>query len=270
MMFADLPLARRLERAAMAIEAGYATAHAGLNAGGDFEVLRVADGLAIFAGIGSPMSQATGLGLESAVSEADLDALEACYFRRNAAARIVVCPLVDEAFVSLLNRRGYRPSEFENSMIRELGGDEEPAKVDPRIEVRLASSGEANLYADVVGPSFTGDGVLPPELREMMHALFLVPEALAFLACFDGEPAGGGALLPHGGVGMLAGAATRPEFRNRGIQTALFHARLRAATDQGCDLAVMGARPGSGSQRNAERKGFRVAYTKVVVTRDPV
>ena len=35
------------------------------------------------------------------------------------------------------------------------------------------------------------------------------------------------------------------------------------AASHGCDLALMGAQPGSGSQRNAERHGFRIAYTRV-------
>ena len=71
MLSADLPLARRLERAAMSIEAEYARCHAGLRTASDLEVLRVADGLAVFAGVGSPMSQATGLGLEATVSDAE-------------------------------------------------------------------------------------------------------------------------------------------------------------------------------------------------------
>jgi hypothetical protein len=62
---------------------------------------------------------------------------------------------------------------------------------------------------------------------------------------------------------VLAGASTVPEARRRGAQLALLHARLRYALDHGCDLAVMGAQPGSGSQRNAERQGFRVAYTRI-------
>ena len=36
-----------------------------------------------------------------------------------------------------------------------------------------------------------------------------------------------------------------------------------AAAAQGCDIALMGALPGSGSQRNAERHGFRIAYTRI-------
>ncbi len=37
---------------------------------------------------------------------------------------------------------------------------------------------------------------------------------------------------------------------------------------QGCEYAVVSTQPGSGSQRNMERRGFRVAYTKVVMTRE--
>jgi hypothetical protein len=50
--------------------------------------------------------------------------------------------------------------------------------------------------------------------------------------------------------------------RRRGLQAALLHERLRYAFDHGCDLAMMVAEAGSESQRNAERRGFRIAYTR--------
>jgi hypothetical protein len=37
---------------------------------------------------------------------------------------------------------------------------------------------------------------------------------------------------------------------------------MRYAFEHGCDLAMMAAEAGSNSQRNAERKGFRIAYTR--------
>ena len=54
-----------------------------------------------------------------------------------------------------------------------------------------------------------------------------------------------------------------PEWRNRGAQRALLEHRLGRAAEAGCDLAMMGAAPGSASQRNAERQGFRIAYTRI-------
>ena len=63
----------------------------------------------------------------------------------------------------------------------------------------------------------------------------------------------------HDKVALFGGAATVPELRRRGLQTALLQARMLYAFDHGCDLAMMVAVPGSDSQRNAERRGFRVA-----------
>jgi len=65
------------------------------------------------------------------------------------------------------------------------------------------------------------------------------------------------------GCVLYAGASTVPEGRKQGAQLALLERRLDFAIDQGCDLAMMCAQPGSSSQRNAERRGFRIAYTRV-------
>ena len=83
-----------------------------------------------------------------------------------------------------------------------------------------------------------------------------------FLAEVDGKPGAAGVLSIHDNVALFGGAATVPELRRRGLQTALLHERMRYAFEHGCDLAMMVAVPGSDSQRNAERKGFRIAYTR--------
>jgi len=88
-------------------------------------------------------------------------------------------------------------------------------------------------------------------------------ESLSFLAELDGEPGAAGALCIHDGVALFGGAATIPEMRRRGLRAALLQARMRYAFDHGCDLAMMVAEAGSASQRNAERKGFRIAYTRM-------
>jgi GNAT superfamily N-acetyltransferase len=86
--------------------------------------------------------------------------------------------------------------------------------------------------------------------------------ASAFLVELDGQPVGAGGLNIREGVALLAGASTVAAARRRGAQRALLEARLRFAAEQGCDLMMICAQPGSASQRNAERQGFRVAYTR--------
>ena len=63
-------------------------------------------------------------------------------------------------------------------------------------------------------------------------------------------------------VAILAGASTIPEGRRQGAQLALLDARLNYAAEHGCKIAIMGASPGSQSQRNAEKNGFHIAYTR--------
>jgi len=86
---------------------------------------------------------------------------------------------------------------------------------------------------------------------------------LSFVAEIEGQAIAAGSMLIYEGVALLAGASTIPEGRRQGAQLALLESRLNYAVEAGCDLAMMCAAPGSSSQRNAERQGFRIAYTRV-------
>lgn len=99
-------------------------------------------------------------------------------------------------------------------------------------------------------------------MREFATLNFSRDDSLCFAAEFDGQLAATGGVMVCGDVGVLAGASTIPEFRRRGAQNALLTARLKAVRERGCDIAMMAAEPGSASQRNAERNGFRIAYTR--------
>jgi len=82
------------------------------------------------------------------------------------------------------------------------------------------------------------------------------------LAELNGQPIAAGALTIAGDIALLAGASTVPSARRQGAQNALLEERLRYAAAQGCTDATMATLPGSGSQRNSERNGFRIAYTR--------
>jgi hypothetical protein len=71
-----------------------------------------------------------------------------------------------------------------------------------------------------------------------------------------------GSMAVRDGIALLAGASTPPPHRGRGAQNFLLAERLRLASERGCKVAMMVTLPGSTSQRNAERNGFAVAYTR--------
>lgn len=268
-MLADFELAQRLEEAESVASEVFAR-RLGVrrpDLGVATEV--IAGGRAVFAGPGSPLSEAKAMGLHGPVTADEIDRLERFYFDRGEPCRVFVCPMADASLLDALGGRGYRLTGFESFLAMPLT-DQEPGHALPRgVEVRPVSPTEADLYASVVAPNFAGPTDSTEELEDLIASMFGAEESLAFLAMVDGQPAGGGGVFFHRGVALLAGAATLPPFRNRGVHHALHQARLSAARQLGCDLAAQSAHPGSTSQRNAQRRGLEVAYTRAVVVREP-
>jgi GNAT superfamily N-acetyltransferase len=67
-------------------------------------------------------------------------------------------------------------------------------------------------------------------------------------------------------LAALFADSTIAQYRRTGFHAELISARLNEALAQGCDLATASTLPGSGSQRNYERLGFEVVYTRVSLT----
>lgn len=264
----DLELARRLEEAESFAAEAFARQVARRRPGADVVIEDVAGGRAVYAGPGSPLTEVKAVGLHGPVTDDDLDRMEAIFFERKEPCRVVVCPLADPSFVEGLGRRGYRLSHFENILVLPLQPDDPETVPSPGIEIRPIGPDEGDLYAQVVAPNFSGPGESIGDAVEMIATMLGMEHATSFLARIDGEAVGGGSLLVHRGLALLAGAATLPPYRNRGVHAALHHTRLAAGRRLGCDLAAQGAAPGSTSQRNAERRGFRVAYTRALLVRD--
>lgn len=262
--FADLALSRRLERAEALSNARFVEARARLFPDSGSTWIEVAGARAMYDGASSPMTQTFGLGLFQPATAADLDAIEAFYAERAAPVFHEVSPLAGAELPALLTGRGYRPFEFSSVLYRpiDLAGLHTPASV----SVRLIEKGEEELYARISAAGWSESGLsdFVPEIgRVSAH----VEGLRLFLAELDGKPIAAGALGLCDGVAHLAGASTIPEGRQHGAQLALLDHRLRYAAAHGCDVALMAALPGSGSQRNAERNGFRIAYTRIKWTR---
>jgi GNAT superfamily N-acetyltransferase len=137
-----------------------------------------------------------------------------------------------------------------------------PAPV-PGITIEKAGREQIDLWTLTVAQGFSENAPVPQGLFEVMKVFAQTPGAECYLARVDGKAAGGGTLAIRDGVAGLFGASTLPEFRKRGVQTALLHARLARAAEAKCNLAACIALPGSSSQRNMTRRGFMTLYTRV-------
>ena len=86
------------------------------------------------------------------------------------------------------------------------------------------------------------------------------PGVQHFLVRYRGIPAGVGSLGIRENVASLGGGAVVPALRGKGCHLALVHYRVHLAHTLGCGLVLGGPRFGSGSFRNQQRAGLRVAY----------
>ena len=261
--FVDLGLARRLERTEAKGNASFVDARARLFPDSAASWIEVAGAYAMFDGSASPLTQSFGLGLFEPIASTHMAAIEEFFRQREAPVYHEVSPLADGALLTLLNERGYQPLEFTSVMFRPLGGSERsPASQNERIKARLAKTGEQELWGQTVARGWEATAELNDFLRSIGEITMRAEGYYSFFVEADGEPIATGGLIIWDGVALLAGASTVPEGRKQGAQLALLERRLDFAIDQGCDLAMMCAQPGSSSQRNAERRGFRIAYSR--------
>jgi GNAT superfamily N-acetyltransferase len=218
--------------------------------------------LALEAAPGSAMfNRALGLGLERPSTEEDVEEVVRLYRELGVEWCAAVAPQAQPAEIaSWLGTRGFVPGYAWAKFRRGL--DQLPDGAG-ELRVERVSGLEANTFAELF---IRGYGV--PE--SMLGWLAQLPDRAGWdcFVAYDGTvPAATGALYVTNGVGWLGIAATLPEHRRRGAQTALLSARIRAAAADGCEVVVtetgelLEGKPSS-SYRNILRAGFELDYVR--------
>lgn len=216
----------------------------------------IGGGFALFAGSGSPLTQALGFGHRTVADPAELEA----FFRpRTEGWEVSVTPFTHRETVAALVAAGYRYSHTE----AELGQVIERLPEEPEAEIWEVGDGDP-LWMETTGRGWTENEDSEFEIDELLRILARI-SARKFLAFVDGQPAATASLMEFGDSVVLAGAATRVPFRGRGLQSDLLTHRLRIAGAG--RFAMMGAMPGSTSYRNAQRAGFEMLYPKTILLR---
>ena len=263
MIYSDKNLSQRLERTEARSNANFVKARAELFPESGAEWIEVAGAYAMFDGVESPSTQTFGLGLFDEVTDTEMERLETFFKERKAPVFHEVSPLADVSVLNLLNERGYQPIEMSSVLYQPLGNEIDLGlEINPQIKTRIIEAGEEIVWART---SANGWSTEMEGLAEFMFGFGQIcaktEGGLPFLAEIENQPIAAGMLYIYDDVALLAGASTVPEGRRRGAQSALLDARLRYAAEKGCTIAAMAAFPGSQSQRNAEKNGFRIAYT---------
>jgi GNAT superfamily N-acetyltransferase len=258
-------LAQRLELAEATDAVDCAEAACSLEPDRGAAVKSVAGGCLTFCGPASPLTHVIGVGMSGPVAIEELEEIEEFFTSRDAPVTIDVTPYTHPSLREMLSERGYHLAEFSNVLIRTVRSDEDPPQCPSQARVRQALPAESELYAQTVVSGFLSRHDLNDEELMLGRILFGMPHAKALLAEIDGEAAGGCGISIRSGVASCFGDATLPVFRGRGVHTAMICARMAEAIRAGCDLMTAGTQPGSVSQRNYQRLGFVVAYSKITM-----
>ena len=269
MQFVDKALARRLESCEEMPQVYYARIFQKTRPEIGAAAEEICGGNMVFAGLGSPIGRATGVGLDRPLTKDDLDRIEQFYRERNAPSQVDLTPLHGPEIFEMFKERGYAIAELNNVLFRKLDPGEKFPPPPDHCTIRRSPPDEAEVTGAIVEQAFFPDGA-PEAFRGLITPLYQMENALAFVAAIDGRPVacGTGLVIPEHRVFALCGAGTLAEFRGRGLQTALLQARMAAAVAAGCEYAVVVTQGGTVSQRNAERLGLRVAYSKVTITKN--
>jgi GNAT superfamily N-acetyltransferase len=266
-LFMDLDLSRRLERTEGAVAASFSPVKQRLMPEAGATWHDFAGAYAIFDGAESPLTQTFGLGLYEPLTAELLSEIEAFFEDRGAAVMHEVSPHAGIAAIGLLAERGYRPIELSTVLVQSIAelADARGMPAAPGLTVRQIDPGDPHDRAAWIETTTTGwseDPVIATFIRATAESTSANDAMLHFVVEREGAPIATGSLGLHAGVALLAGASTIPAARGLGAQSLILSARLAEARRQGCDLAMMVTAPGATSQRNAERSGFRVAYTR--------
>jgi GNAT superfamily N-acetyltransferase len=203
-----------------------------------------------------------GLGLEQTATENQLEEIIALY--KDAGARrffVQLSPHAEPEWLpEMLRAKGFG---FFNNWAK-LYRDIHPLpNADTDLSIRQIDAGDADSFAQIIVAAFDWPQALKPLValavgrRDWKHYMAYAGDNA--VAC--------GALFVRGECATLAFAATLPEHRGQGAQSALIARRFRDAAEAGCrwmltETAEETPQRPAASFRNMRRHGFDVAYLR--------
>lgn len=273
MLFAGTELAARIEHAEARLTKAAAQTALDHQADGSGCVFELGSAVAAFTSVGSPFNKLIGVGFGDPLSEEVMADVEHLFQQHDAPVQAEVSTLADPSVLVTLSRRGYQLVGFEHVLGLRLPTTG-PMRAPAAVEVELSGSETLERWIKTVAAGFAqadAQGVpssesFPPEaIADAMRDFARAPGTHRYAAFRRGVLAGGASLRIDDRVAQLCGAATLPEHRRQGVQSALLARRLEDAASAGCDVAVVTTQPGSKSHQNVQRIGFELLYARAVL-----
>jgi GNAT superfamily N-acetyltransferase len=137
------------------------------------------------------------------------------------------------------------------------------------VSIRRLEPAEAGTWASILAVGTELDEVESAAWHAAAPHLLAMHGVHVLVAHAGDEVLATGALHVKGRLGFLRAGVVLPQARGRGLQRALIAARARLAAEVSADALATSAPPGSISERNLVRSGFRSLGIRDVYRFDP-
>jgi ribosomal protein S18 acetylase RimI-like enzyme len=218
----------------------------------------VGGGVAAYVGVGSPLSEATGVGLWESAGDKEAESLTAFYQERGAQPRVRLSPHTDPRFVRALIARGYEPLDYENTLIADLKA------LDARRDGRVQEMLDAAEWSRATGSAFKDGDPCDDASLQIGLLICTVPETTALEVRIDGTIAASGCMDVQTEITGFFAGATAPEYRGQGLHGTLIRDRAARAIERGAQIGRVTAKSGTASEQNFRRLGFTILYTRTL------
>lgn len=232
------------------------------------KILEINGGVACFSGFDSFLSQVIGWGFTTTSNQfkSEIRAIEQFYKSLgHQRVDIELCPFTGNELAVFLNSRGYGIVELNNVSALHLKHYQKEESIDDEFIVREVQEHEIECWAKKVALGFGY-----PEAQKQFSRYARAKGVTAFAALAEGQIVAGATIAAHDTVCDLGVASTLPTYRGKGLQKKLLIARLNFAKRQGLDLATVTTEPGTVSDLNVQKIGFRCAYTRIKMSLEPL
>lgn len=231
------------------------------------KILDINGGAACFSGFDSYLSQVVGWGFVTKAKKfkEEIEAIEHFYKSlEHPRVDIELCPFVGNDLAVFLSQRGYGITELNNVSVFDLK-NQKVESLDNKFIIREVKQNELEEWAKRVAEGFGY-----PEAQEQFTHYARANGITAFAVFEQDKIVAGATIAMHGEVCDLGVTSTIRAYRGKGLQKQLLITRLNFARKKGLVLATVTTEPGTISDLNIQKLGFRCAYTRIKMTYDVV
>ena len=225
------------------------------------EYFELCGGAVVYVSSTSPLTQLIGFGITEPVTAKDIAFLSQYFQDRGLPFRIRVTPFTHPTLYECLAGKQFKASDVTFMMARKLNARPTASKI-PGLKIDVIKN-EA-MWMAAFGRGYC-NGNMDPESERLGRTLFHAKGSQVIAAWVDGQVTGVGILTMVDNLATLNAACTLPEYRNLGIQKALIESRMAIAVQHGIKMVMARVSPGTVSQRNFEKLGFRIGFQAMLL-----